>query len=131
MWSWPEGVFQSLNIAQALIGIVTSAVTFISVMHGVWRKPAYGPQHVQLCLLALAAYCGSEIFIVTVVTTLTGRRPFGSLFPSCGSFAWPMRNRVRGGFSIPSACSIWVLVAAIAVLFALAPTARASCLNLG
>jgi hypothetical protein len=43
-------------------------------MHGIWHKPAYGPQYVKLCLLALAAYCGSEIFIVIVVTTLTGRR---------------------------------------------------------
>jgi hypothetical protein len=143
VWSWPEGVFRSLNIAEAIFGFVMSTVSFVSLMHGMWRDPTQGPQNVKRFLFALAAYLASGIFIIAVVTTLTGGRPCPNAFtlPAVAliflwialSVLWLIRvlaSEISSPvwFLKPFSALDWVLIGAIAVCLALALNAGASCL---
>jgi hypothetical protein len=96
----------------------------------------------QALLTRPRGLCGSEIFIVTVVTTLTGGRPRPDIFapPAIAliflwialSVPWLIgvaNEKSRQMWVLnPFGVLDWVLIAAIAVFFALALTARASCL---
>jgi hypothetical protein len=139
MWSWLEGVYRSLNIAETIIGFVMSTVSFVSLMHGMWRAPAQGPQYVKRFLLALAAYIASGIFIIAVVTRLTGGRSCPDVFalPAVAliflwialSVLWLIRVLATEKsspmwFLKPFSMLDWVLIGAIAVDAQFSSTAR-------
>jgi hypothetical protein len=120
-----------------------STVSFVSLMHGMWRAPAQGPQYVKRFLLALAAYIASGIFIIAVVTRLTGGRPCPDVFalPAVAliflwialSVLWLIRVLATEKsspmwFLKPFSMLDWVLIGAIAVCLALALNERESCL---